>query len=248
MINMLSTDVLQVTRRLDRAYRDQIERAGPVLAVLRVGAHFHAVPSPPAPSPVGAHLLSAQFFTWPDVNRHLKKLRRQGSRFMGARVYDAWSKRIADLCANPHRLLAYTVPLLVESQMNTIAASPVPAQEVLLAFLSPLLESDAPLRPDPLPRPPHTSENASIYAVLHAGRVPFALTCHDSTTISRWRDHLEAATVLLLPAVIVEAEMSLDSSSKAKLRETLAEELRSWRLSRPRVGDQREWAWLPELM
>jgi hypothetical protein len=248
MITMRQQDLYDATKRLDPMYQSQIRRAGPVLAVLHLGAHLLAVQSPPSPSPVAAHLLTAEFTTWPDVNRHLKKLRPEGSRIMGPQVYDAWSNRITQLCKDPYLLLAYTMPLLIEGQMGAIAPAPNPAQDVLLAFLAPILGSDAPLRTDPSASPPRAPQNASIFAVLHAGKVPFVLACHDSMTVTRWRDHLEAATILLLPQLTVEAEITLPEVQKRVMRQALVDELRSWRVSRPSIGRPREWPWLPKLV
>ncbi len=248
MIKLQTTDLLKVTKRLHRIYQGQLHRAGPILAVLRVGAHLIPVKGHASPSPVAAHIVSAELSTWPDVTRYLMNLRPQGARLMGLVTYDAWSRRIADVCINPQMLLAYTVPLLIESQMAAIAPSPHRAQDGLLTLLSPILGSDAPLISDPVPVTSYGAENASIYAVLIAGKTPFVLTCHEKNTMSRWKNLLEAATVLLLPQLVVQAEVMLSESPRDMMRRALADELRSWRALPPEHRETRQWHWLPKLM
>ncbi len=243
------SNLKNVTRKLDPMYQEQIQRAGPVMAVLEIDSYFHPVQSPPAPSPVGSHLSGLRFKVWKDISRHLRRLRSHGSKVMGSVVYDMWSKKIIELCADENNLLAYTLPLFVEGQMQAVSPSPHPAQDVLFNLLSPVIESDGSLQFDTSPYEiSDAAPNALISVVLHAGKVPFVLTCHDKKTLSRWRDYLEAGTVLLIPQVLIRIELELPDYAVEIMRSALKEMFTSWKTRRPRIGEVRDWSWMPRLL
>ncbi len=236
-----------VTRELHPMYMTQIGATGPVIGTLEIDAIIHNVDSPPAPSPVGAHLVGLRFKAWKDVSRHIKKIKRKAKQAMGPSAFRVWSRRIEELCEDKQIMLAYTVPLFLEAQMTAISTHP--GQDVLLNLIAPLIESDASIHIDqPRTEFEGVSPNAFIAVVLHAGRVPFTLTCHGRKTLDQWHDQLEAATVLLLPQILIEVEMNLAGEAKAILRNALKDEVRVWRTSRPRLGEIREWSWLPKLL
>jgi hypothetical protein len=241
------SNINTVTRELHPMYMTQIGATGPVIGTLEIDAIIHNVDSPPAPSPVGAHLVGLRFKTWKDVSKHIKKIKRKATQAMGPSVFSEWSRRIEELCKDKHRMLAYTVPLFLENQMTSI--SPHPGQDVLLNLIAPLIESDASIRVDqPRTEFEGASPNAFISVVLHAGRVPFTLTCHGRKTLVQWHDQLEAATVLLLPRIVIEAELNLAGEAKSIMRNALKDEMKVWRATRPRMGEMREWSWLPKLI
>lgn len=241
------TDIGSITRELHPMYRPQIGAAGPVIGSLEIDAVIHSVESPPEPSPVGAHLVNLRLRTWKDVSKHIRKIKRKATQAMGPSKFRLWSNRIVELCRDRQMMLAYTVPLLLEGQMTSISSHP--GQDVLLDLIAPLIQSDASIHLDGRNnRYKDTTPNALIAVVLHAGRVPFALTCHGRKTLGRWRDQLEAATVLLLPQIVIDAELRLDSEARTVMREALKEELKVWRSRRPSLGEMREWSWLPKLI
>ncbi|MEW6716255.1 MAG: hypothetical protein AB1345_01945 [Chloroflexota bacterium] len=246
------SDLREVTRMLHPIYVDQVKRmlklGGLLLAVLEINAYFHHLESPPMPSPVGAHLLSLFFKTWEDPSRHIKQQKKQFTKMIGMRAYDAWSQRIIELCRDNHILFAYTIPLFAENQINSMSNYPSPAQDVFLNLLSPIIDSDAEILTDSTQdQYSHAEPNSLISVFLYAGQVPFTITCHGKSTILHWQSHLEAATVLLLPQVVYEAEKKLPDYAKKLMRSALNEEVHSWRMHRPTVGDIREWKWLPRL-
>jgi len=242
-------NIKDVTRRIDRQYQDQIASAGPVMAALFIDAHIESLQAPPSPSVAGAHLTEMSFWTWADTAKYLRSLRPQGTRIMGAAVFDKWAQKIADVSASPPRLLSLTLPLLISSQMQVFGASPSQPQEVLIRLLSPIAGSpEAPLldqQPADLRKKP---TNASITVVLVAGKVPFVLTCHSSDTLSRWLALLEAATVLLLPQAVVQAESMLPEADRRFMLAAIAEMLSFWSTTRPKLGQVQHWRWQPSLM
>ena len=146
-------------------------------------------------------------------------------------------------------LFAYTIPLFVENQMNSMSNYPSSAQDVLLNLLSPIIESDAKIlytasQAEYSPKTP----NASISVFLHAGQTPFTMTCYDKNTMLRWKDCLEAATVLLLPQIIFDAEKRLPDYASRIMRSAIKDEVRSWQLLPPTVGNMRDWDWLPRII
>ena len=251
MFNEFS-NLAEVTNSLHPIYIDQVKhaisQAGPLLGVLEIKAFFQVLESPPAPSPVGAHLVSLSFKTWRDISRHLNQVKRQYVKLLGRKGYNVWSKNISKLCSDRNILFAYTVPLFAENQMNSMTNSPSPAQDVFLSLLRPIIESDAKIIHDGKSQFSQKTPNASISVFLHAGQVPFTMTCHDNVTINRWQNHLEAATALLLPQVILDSEDRLPAHAKKIMRTAIEEEIRSWQSRRPTVGDVRNWDWMPKLI
>jgi hypothetical protein len=235
----------QLTRRLAPQYLSQVGTAGPVIGALTVSAALEHVQSPPSPSPVAAHLVDVVFETFRDLPAHLRSERDQGISHLGKRRYEAWTKRILALATDPHALLALSVPLLVESQISSVQSS---AQDILLRFLAPLIDSpSAPLVFESKQR--HVGKpNVEIIGILHAGQVPFLIVCHPSDTLNQWWNALEAATVLLLPQVIIAAEQSLSPGARQLIASALSEEARAWRRQLPRIGGIAQWEWLPALL
>jgi hypothetical protein len=90
------------------------------------------------------------------------------------------------------------------------------------------------------------SPNASIQIFLHAGRVPFVLTCHSEITLLKWQNELEAVTALLIPQVIVQVEKELPDYANDLMQTALREQAISWKKKLPPLGERRKW--LPELM
>jgi len=240
-----------VTDVLHPVYRDQVnqslQQAGPLLSVLEVYARFEKLASPPAPSPVGAYLSKLSFRTWEDPQKHIQQLKRHYIGMGDKNTYDAWTSNIERLVNDNNILLAHTVPLFAASQMRSMTNFPSPAQTIFLNLLSPIIMSKGPYREstsvvaDPSP-------NASIHIFLHAGRVPFVLTCHSEITLLKWQNELEAATALLMPQVIVQVEKELPDYANDLMQTALREQAMSWKKKLPVLGERRNWRWLPELM
>jgi hypothetical protein len=235
-----------ITADLAPMYLSQVGQAGAVIGVLRADAFIQKLPSPPAPSPVGAHLLRLSFSTWQDLPAYLRSLRKIAEPDMGRRKYEEWCKRIERLCDEKERLLSLSVPLLIEGQMKSVSPK---SQDVLLRLVSPVVEgSGSPIHVDrPTPDLPG-QVNATILAILHAGRVPFLLTCHSAQTLNTWWSEMEAATVLLLPQLVVHIEPHLPPRHREAMFSALRDELAAWRGQRPTIGEHRDWKWLPPLM
>lgn len=243
------SNLKEVLRDLHPMYQDQIKQAGPLLGALNIDAYIYRIPSPPAPSPVAAHLREIRYRIWVDIRKHLNKLRRDGIRILGRAEYDQWASQIVSLASDRDQLAAYTVALFVEGQAVTVAGSPHQALDTLLTLLEPVVESNGALSFRAAPEPPSPEPaNVSITVCLHAGRVPFALTCHSKTTLSRWSDELEAATVLLIPQVIVHVDSRVSRQASTLMRSAIESEIRAWAASRPMPGEQKDWEWLPRLM
>ncbi len=238
--------VSEITADLAPMYQSQVGQAGPVIGVLRADAFIQRLPSPPAPSPVGARLLQLSFATFQDLSAYLRSLRSIAEANMGRRKYEGLCKRIEQLCNERERLLSLSVPLLLESQMNSVSPG---AQDIILRLLTPVVEgSGSPIHSDhPIPGSPGPV-NATIVAILHAGRVPFQLTCHTAQTLSTWSSEMEAATVLLLPQVVIQIESHLSPRYREVMFSALRDELETWRRRRPTIGENRDWKWLPSLM
>jgi len=238
-------DLLPTVDNLHEMYADQIRNAGPLIGVLKIDAHLKELASPPSPSPVGAHLVSCNFMYWNDIADHLDALREDGARLMGRHKYAAWCKKIMDLCADPLRLCTLSLALLVESQMKVVRY----AKPVLYEFLLRLSKtSSVPLIDEESEYGHARNINASIVVTLHAGRVPFVLVCHPSETLSRWHAHLEAATVLLIPPIIIAIEEQLDEKNRSLLYRSIKEMLHVWKKKPPVIGQFYDWDWLPRLM
>jgi hypothetical protein len=236
----------QVTNGLASQYKSQVGAAGPVIGVLWMRAHLHEVDSPPALSPVEAHLVEMSFGTFEDLHKQLRTYRKRGIEHFGKVTYEAWTRNILDLAADSNTLLALSVALLTEGQMTAISSS---AQDILLRFLAPILETpSAPLRYKGESGYLDKAPNAEVVGILHAGQVPFLIACHPSNTLSRWWSHLEAAMVLLIPQVIVAVEAVLSPDGREIMFSALAAEVRRWKHSRPRLGEVVQWEWLPKLM
>lgn len=240
------SDIKDVTAGLATTYLDQVGAAGPVIGVLRIEAHVRKLQSPPAPSPVGADLAALAFETWKDIRRYLESQRTVGEASMGKRKYNEFTNRIEQLSREKERLLALSVPLLIEGLMNSSSST---AQDALLALILPIVEgSNYPLRSDEAVQAPPGAANATIVAVLHAGRVPFLLTCHTVQTLNAWWSEMEAATTLLIPPVVVQAERSLPDTHRQSMFSALMDEIAAWKRRRPVLGDNLDWRWLPKLV
>jgi len=236
---------------LHPVYKQQIEQAlqqaGPLLAVLEIYAHFEKLQSPPAPSPVGAHLTRLSFETWKDPQKHFDQLKNYYLSLGDQASYFSWMENINKLIQDNKKLLAYTVPLFAASQMRSMSNYPSPAQTIFLKLLDPIINSKGPYRDSAAPSPEKTP-NASIHIFLHAGRVPLVMTCHSEITLLKWQNELEAATAILIPQVIVEIEKNLPDNANEMMQSALREQYRSWKRKLPTLGERRDWKWLPNLM
>lgn len=238
-------DLMPSVNGLASMYRQQIQNAGPLLGVLQIEASLQSIASPPAPSPVAAHLLACSFLYWSNIESHLRKLKRQGIQLMGRYTFNEWSRKIKDLCLDPLRLCSLSALLFVESQMKVVKY----AKPVLNGFLTELVASkEAPLLHESGGLSSSNTANAKIMITLHAGKVPFALVCHPQDTMSKWHSHLEAATVLLIPPTIVALEEQLDERNRDLLYRGLEEMLASWKRNPTSLGRVQDWNWLPKLL
>jgi hypothetical protein len=113
---------------------------------------------------------------------------------------------------------------------------------------SPPASNAAPLRYEGADRLAAHKPNGRIAAVLHGGKVPFVVTCHPDETMKRWLEYLEAGTVLLLPQVVVAAELALPDYARDTMMGALKNEFESWKRRRPKLGEAAERKWLPRLM
>ncbi len=240
------SNMREITADLAPMYQSQVGQAAPVIGVIRVDSFIQDLSSPPAPSPVGAHLIQVSFSTWKDLRAYLGSLRGIAEASMGRRMYEEWCKRIEQLCNEKERLLSLCGPLLLEGQMNSISPN---AQDTLIDLLTPIIDnSELPIRNvETVPSTPR-QVNATIVGVLHAGKMPFLLTCHTAQTLTTWGSEMEAATALLLPQIIVQIELALPSHHRDAMFSALKDELITWRKQRPSVGEIRDWKWLPSLM
>jgi len=245
------TSIDSVNNALHPVYKQQIEQAlqqaGPLLAVLEIYAHFEKLQSPPAPSPVGAHLTRLSFETWKDPQKHFDQLKNYYLSLGDQASYFSWMENINKLIQDNKKLLAYTVPLFAASQMRSMSNYPSPAQTIFLKLLDPIINSKGPYRDSAAPSPEKTP-NASIHIFLHAGRVPLVMTCHSEITLLKWQNELEAATAILIPQVIVEIEKNLPDNANEMMQSALREQYRSWKRKLPTLGERRDWKWLPNLM
>jgi hypothetical protein len=89
--------------------------------------------------------------------------------------------------------------------------------------------------------------NATIVGVLHAGKVPFLVTCHTAQTLATWGSEIDTPA-MLLPEIIVHIESALSSHDRDVMFSALKDELTTWRKKRPFLGEHRDWKWLPSLM
>lgn len=245
------SNINEVTDVLHPVYRDQvnqsIQQAGPLYyTFLKCMNVLKSILPPPAPSPVGAHLSKLSFRTWDDPQKHIQLFKKHYNIGMGDQnTYDAWTSNIERLVTDNNILLAFTVPLFAASQMRSMTNYPSPAQTVFLNLLSPIIMSKGPYRESPgIDADP--SPNASIQIFLHAGRVPFVLTCHSEITLLKWQNELEAVTAPLIPQVIVQVEKELPDYANDLMQTALREQAISWKKKLPPFGERRKW--LPELM
>ena len=242
----------EVMNRLDRNSFNQFNQAidsGALLSALEISAKFSKIPSPPAPSPVGAHLINISLFVWDNIRGHLNDMKSYWINGMGRQYFKKWSQNVKSISKDHDLLLAYTIPLFAENMMNSMSNSPSPAQDVFLRLISPIIDSNASISDiNHIEGNLQYNTNATIYVVLYAGRVPYTITLYEKTTLNEWKDYLEAATCLLLPQVVFEAERQLRSGKTSLMRKALKEQVSSWRLSLPTVGDIKDWNWLPKLV
>jgi hypothetical protein len=235
----------EITADLAPVYQKQVGRTGAVIGVLRVDAFIQKLSSPPTPSPVRAHLIQISFSTWEDLHAYLESQRGIFEVSMGRRMYEEWCKQIEQLCNKNERLLSLCGPLLLESHMNVISPN---AQDVLSKLLAPIVNhSELPVRNnESVPSTPK-QVNATIVGVLHAGKVPFLVTCHTAQTLATWGSEIDTPA-MLLPEIIVHIESALSSHDRDVMFSALKDELTTWRKKRPFLGEHRDWKWLPSLM
>jgi len=251
-MNARLRSVKDVVRNMSQTYANQVLRAGPVLATLTIDANLRLVSSPTAPAPVATHLVRHTFAVWDDILKYLGSIRRQYEKTMGVSDFAEFAAKIITLTADSNRLLSLMVPLFIEGQMRVFSASPYNPQhrpqQFLIRLLQPIIECpDTPLV-DPAPtRHSVSPTNATIVVVLIAGNRPFVFTCHPDKTIQKWDSYLEAATVLIIPQLVVSVASSLPGSHKSVMFSALAEEMNEWEIQLPKMGERTEWTWLPYL-
>ena len=238
-----------ITRQLARFYADQIAIAGPIMGALWVYAYLDRSVPTPIQSPIGAHLTGLTFGVCEDIQRQLEAFKRRHLERLGKELCEEWTRLVTELSEAPDRLLAITVPLLVESQMKAISGSPHPAQDALIRLLTPVARAESvECHDDDLVNLLPSKPNAQIITLLHAGRVPYVLVCHPPQTARRWSEYLEAATVLLLPQVVVATQAALSEERRTYMTRVLRDQLESWTLRRPEIGDVVDRPWLPSLV
>ena len=96
----------EVMKHLDRVSFDQFDRAinsGALLSALEITARFSQLNSPPAPSPVGAHLINLSMLYWDNIKGHLNDMKSYYINSMGRQSFKAWSKSVRNLSSNKYR-------------------------------------------------------------------------------------------------------------------------------------------------
>ncbi len=220
----------------------------PVIGVLQINAHLQDIPpiNRINVSPVGAQISEISFKTWADPVSYLNKHKSVSIKLLEKRLPDSFYEKTLQLCQNPQLLLALTTLLFLDGQIRTLSQSPSPAQDVFLKLISPIVRYKS--APTDEIKPSKLTPNAMIKVVLCAGKVPMALTYHDEKTLRNWLNELEAATVLLLPQVVLFTESSLPESSRTFFLDLLEDEFEAWSKRKPRLGEAPSWDWLPKLL
>jgi hypothetical protein len=231
-------------------YKNQIP-IEPVMGVLWIDAIFKNIPPVNKInfSPVGAHIGGLTFGIWSNVNTYLSEHRKASKELFKKALSEEFYANINSICKDPWMNLALTSLLFTEGQMKVFSNSPFPAQEVLLKLLEPLvINREVPLN-FPEIKPGFLNQvNAQIEVVLLAGNKPMVNTFHPASTTRRWLNELEAATVLLIPQVLIATEASLPAETRNFFLNALNDEVKEWQLWLPTIRSFQNWNWLPTLM
>jgi hypothetical protein len=223
----------------------------PVMGVLWIDAIFKTIPPVNRInlSPVGAHIGGLTFGVWSNVSAYLSQHQKTSKELLHRAIPDEFYHKVNEICKDSYKTLALTSLLFTEGQMKVFSLSPHPAQSVLLKLLEPIVANkEAPLYfPDVKPGF-FNQVNAQIEVVLLAGKNPLVNTFHPAPTIQRWLNELEAATVLLIPQLLIATEANLPPDIKMYFLNALNDEVENWQQWLPSIQTFRKWNWLPTLM
>ena len=220
----------------------------PVLGALEINANLHDVPlvNKINLSSVGAHITDISYKLWGDPASYLNEHELASVEILGKRLPKSFYENILKLYQDRYMLLALTTLLFIDGQMRTFSRSPNPAQDVLLKLLAPIVEYQSPAQDEI--KGSELKENAKIRVVLCAGKHPYALTYHDEKSMCSWFMELEAATVLLIPQVVLFTEASLPEPTKDYFIDKLDDQIDTWNKRKPQLGEDPSWDWLPKLL
>jgi len=248
MYNIINNekDIGKILGALPKDSLLDIIQSGPILGILIADCFFKRGGKSPVPSVINSKLIGLNFYHWKDISDYINWIFDQGIELKNIKDLSDYKKEVINLSKNKELLLCYSVALFVESQMKVFSRSPFPAQEVTSELIVKQLK-DENIFDDLFVSSQNGAQNASIYISLHAGKQLFAAVNFPEPTLRNWADELEAGIVLSIPQIVNTAIKRLEIPESLLLEEIIENELLLWKKDKPKVGESREWSWLPYL-
>lgn len=235
-------NVKEITTGLHPSYLGQIDAAGPLLGVLSFSAKLSRQSHPIIQSPVSANLTDAKFGYWKDISSHLKSFEARGTQAMGRSVFKKWVSEISKKSGDEHILLAWSILTFLESHIRSSSEA---NRQVLLNLVNSIVENNEEVISGAFPIKRDQISNAKFVIPLIAGKTAFSLILHSEETLNNWSLELEAATVLLIPQVILLVLAAQMQTTSDWMKQALKEEVSMWRAGPSSIDEFVDWKWLP---
>jgi hypothetical protein len=223
---------------------ESIRQPNPIIGILKLSCYFKRGGKSPIPSVVSSKLIGMEFYFWENYSDQINKLIMNPAIFGENDDFEERKERLIKILKNEKLLFCFTEALFIESQMKVFSRSPYPVQEVVKTLSAPIFENKNIIDNNEFPIP-NKFYNAQIYCTLHLGKTPFVQVNFPYTTIQNWMNELEAGIALTIPQLINESIKTLKEPESFLLKEIIRDELYSWDENKPKIGDIRNWSWLP---
>lgn len=249
MFNVIkeNEDIGRILSELGEEDFTNIIQSGPILGIMRLDISITTTGKKIRDlSSVDSELIDIKFHHWKDIKAYIQNFMNHGKAFHAINNIPAFKKTVSNFANNEKLLYCHTLALFIESLMESFSISFLPLQEKVKAEIETFLSREA-VEQEHEFQSISKGSNAAIYVSLHAGERPFVQVSYPESSNNHRPDELEAGSALCIRQVLDRSMRNLEAPEKLLLREMMRNECLSWENEMPKLGDIKEWSWLPVL-
>lgn len=223
-------------------------QSGPVLGIMRLDLSITTTGKKIRElSSIDSELIDIKFHHWKDIKPYIQNFMNRGEAFYEINNIPTFKKTVTKYSKNKSMLYCHTLALFIESQMESFSISFLPLQEKVKEEVEIFLSEEA-VDQEHESQSSSKRSNTVIYVSLHAGERPFVQVSYPESTKDHGQDELEAGSALCIRQVLDHSMRNLEVPEKLLLREIIRNEYLNWENAMPKLGDIKEWNWLPVLV
>lgn len=236
----------EITKNFHPLYNTIIENTGAPVAALRIRTRIVRESNPVLASVANPYITEMTFSTWENPSAAFKSHENLWKMVMGEERYKRWVTKGHLATSSAIDLLAWIIPLWLETVMSVLATSPLPSQRVLLNLLEMTMAENNLEFNSIFPYRKQAHANSEFVVLLLVGQGFLTQTCHSKETIRNWMNELEAATVLLIPQVLKSVQAQLPPNLLDQMNTAILSLISDWNFMLPSAEQQhKKWSWLP---